>query len=238
MRRREEGAWWLAAAGGYAPIAQLFPFFYAMADRYLYFVLPGLIGAVLLLSQEVFRTLGKRLPDLAAAAGRWLAPAAAFVGLLWIGFLGQHAHARAGLWTSVESLYRDSASQYPRGTVAFRYYAALELRRGDRDAAFRALKEFVDRDGDMVTDFEGDPGLQSLHDDPRFHFLAGIHASKVLEDPRWKDREPDTRRLLEIAEASRMLETTTPPLRRPPKPARDPTPRPITSSAGSGPSSA
>jgi tetratricopeptide (TPR) repeat protein len=203
-RRREEGAWWLAAAGGYLPVAQLFPFFYPMGDRYLYFVLPGLIGAVLLLSRDALGAIGGRVPGRTAAV-RWLRPAGALLGLLWLGFLGQHALARAGLWQSVESLYRDSAGQYPRGSLAFRYYATLELRRGNREAALAALREFVDRDGDLVSDFTADPGLEALHEDARFLHLAGIHATKVLEDPRWADREPSTRRLLEVAEAHRML---------------------------------
>jgi SAM-dependent methyltransferase len=45
---RAEGGFWLWAAAGYAPISQLFPFLYPIADRYLYVVLPGLLGVSLL----------------------------------------------------------------------------------------------------------------------------------------------------------------------------------------------
>jgi hypothetical protein len=46
LRGRRLAAGWLAlAAAAYLPVAQLFPFRYPMADRYLYFVLPGLLGA-------------------------------------------------------------------------------------------------------------------------------------------------------------------------------------------------
>ena len=46
--RRAEAAWWVLAAGSFAPVAQLFRFLYLMADRYLYFILPGLLGGALL----------------------------------------------------------------------------------------------------------------------------------------------------------------------------------------------
>ena len=48
VRRREEGAWWLCAAVGFAPVSQFFPFEFPIGDRYLYFILPGLFGGVTL----------------------------------------------------------------------------------------------------------------------------------------------------------------------------------------------
>ena len=46
--RRPEAAFWLWAAVSYAPVCQIFPFVYPLGDRYLYFILPGLLGGVLL----------------------------------------------------------------------------------------------------------------------------------------------------------------------------------------------
>ena len=61
VRRREEAAWWVWAAASYAPISQVFPFLYPMADRYLYTILPGLLGAVMLVAREAWTRLEPRL---------------------------------------------------------------------------------------------------------------------------------------------------------------------------------
>jgi hypothetical protein len=42
--RKAEAAWWIGAAAAWAPVSQIFPFLNPIADRYLYFMLPGLIG--------------------------------------------------------------------------------------------------------------------------------------------------------------------------------------------------
>jgi hypothetical protein len=52
-RGRAEAACWVAAAAAFAPVSQLFPFLNPVADRYLYFILPGLIGGGLLWAQEL-----------------------------------------------------------------------------------------------------------------------------------------------------------------------------------------
>src|SRR4030095_15612344 len=46
-RRSAELAFWVWAGASFFPISQLFPFLYPMADRYLYFILPGLLGGAL-----------------------------------------------------------------------------------------------------------------------------------------------------------------------------------------------
>src|SRR5690606_36308301 len=45
-RRDVEAAFWVWAAAALAPVSQVLPFQYPMADRYLYFALPGLLGAL------------------------------------------------------------------------------------------------------------------------------------------------------------------------------------------------
>ena len=51
--RKAEAAYWAWAGISFAPISQVFPFLNPMADRYLYFILPGLIGGALLWGREV-----------------------------------------------------------------------------------------------------------------------------------------------------------------------------------------
>ena len=68
-RRREEGAWWVAAAASFAPVSQLFPFLIPVADRYLYFILPGLIGGAIALGASAWANWGSRLATRASAWG-------------------------------------------------------------------------------------------------------------------------------------------------------------------------
>ena len=46
--RLEEGAFWLFALVSFAPVCGVIPLPFPLADRYLYFILPGLIGGLLL----------------------------------------------------------------------------------------------------------------------------------------------------------------------------------------------
>jgi hypothetical protein len=48
VRRRPEGVYWAWALLAFAPVSQVVPFTHPLADRYLYFILPGLLGGALL----------------------------------------------------------------------------------------------------------------------------------------------------------------------------------------------
>ena len=51
-RREPEVAYWVWAMVSFGPVSQIFPFLYPLADRYLYFILPGLLGGTLLAGQS------------------------------------------------------------------------------------------------------------------------------------------------------------------------------------------
>ena len=59
--RRQEAAYWIWAAIGFAPLSGIVALPYPMADRYLYFILPGLIGGALLAGQAAWPALEARL---------------------------------------------------------------------------------------------------------------------------------------------------------------------------------
>jgi hypothetical protein len=129
--RRAEAAWWVLAAGSFAPVAQLFRFLYPMADRYLYFILPGLLGGALLAGREALEYATPRTRHL---ANRALAAvtAAACVHLAFV------SHGRASLWVSDARIMADAVRHYPEGSMA--HYVRARGAARDRDAAVTAAE--------------------------------------------------------------------------------------------------
>ena len=129
--RKAEAAYWAWAAVSFAPISQVFPFLNPMADRYLYFILPGLIGGALLWGRELMSEprLARIAPSYANAVSGGLIVAGAIVllGFAW------HSHARARIWRSSVFLMADSARNYPEGVAAHLGRAARAAQEGDVD---------------------------------------------------------------------------------------------------------
>jgi len=144
-RRREEAAYWVGAAASFAPICQLFTFDFAMADRYLYMILPGLLGGSLLAVAEPWeRAFG-------AAAGRPAGPGegprraalarlALSLALLLAVAFGVRSAQRAALWRSAGLLNADAASHYPEGRQACLTRARAAARAGDLDGVAANLR--------------------------------------------------------------------------------------------------
>ena len=166
---REEAAWWIGAAAAFAPVSQVFPFYFAMADRYLYFILPGLIGGALLWGLELRARLPRPLAGAALAAG--CAVAIAF---------GSHAEGRAQLYQAELLLVRDGASQYPSGGGAHYLRAAVHAQAGEREAAVASLRHAFEHGYHFMRSFQADPWLMPLHGDPAFEaLLQDVYASLI-----------------------------------------------------------
>jgi len=109
LRRADpEAGWWLGALAAHAPISQVLPFMFGMGDRYLYFVLPGLIGGTCLAASALARRVG-------ISGTGWLPRVALAVGLVWIGAFALQASRRAPLWQHEGFLLEDAAAHYPNG---------------------------------------------------------------------------------------------------------------------------
>jgi len=185
LRARDaEAAWWIAAVAGYAPVSQVFPFLHPMADRYLYFVLPGLIGGTLL--------AGGKMAALALRFGAPRASAAASIGrkplrlgllvaacLLLTGF-GVRSAARAGVFTSDVRMMLDSARSYPDGLSANLLRVRRTGRAGDRDGLFDAMSELRERGFVRFWELNQDPSLAPYRRDPRYRELLGELATGWL----------------------------------------------------------
>jgi hypothetical protein len=169
-RRSVEAAWWVAAAASFAPVSQLFPFLNPVADRYLYFILPGLIGGVLCAGLE----LRGRLP---VAAWRGAAAAAAALSV----FFAVQSSARAELWRSELFLLVDAAEHYPEGGTASFLRARRFAREGDIEAAVAELRRASERGIDRFLVLESDPGLAPIRSEPAFRELIRELAGRWIE---------------------------------------------------------
>jgi hypothetical protein len=181
-RGSAEAAWWIGAAAAFVPVCQIIPFLYPMADRYLYFMLPGLLGGVLLAGTGLWPAVERGLTKL--TAGRAIASALPAIGLLATLALavtfGVHANARAALWVGIKPLYLDSAAHYPEGAMAPRMQAIAALDAGDLARAFELLKLSMDRNGDFLFPFRADPNMVRIQDDPRFQELQRESSRKTI----------------------------------------------------------
>lgn len=159
LRRREEAVYWVWAAAAFAPVSQIFPFLYPMADRYLYFILPGLIGATLLVLRDSFASSQARWAGVIVAAG------------LCIVF-GVRSHARAVIWSNPALLLADAARHYPDGVSANLLRAKRAAQEGDTDRAVAALRAAQARGFNRFEQLESDPAYASIRGDPRFRAVV------------------------------------------------------------------
>jgi hypothetical protein len=184
-RRRVEAAFWVWAAAAWAPVSQVFPFLHPMGDRYLYFILPGLLGGALLWGTTALRRLGNPAP--ARRLG-----AAALGALLLVAF-GATSHARARIWRSEPSLAADAARHYPEGISASLIRARDAARQGDAAGCAAGLRAAAARGFDGFLALGSDPSYAPVRESPEFRAaaaeLAGhwLERNLVNEDPTQAD---------------------------------------------------
>jgi len=172
--RREEAAWWAWAALSFLPVAQLTPFVYPIADRYLYFMLPGLLGGCLLAGRDA---LARLAPPTAAR----LARAAEVTALCLAVAFAWHAVERAALWTSEQRLLVDAIRHYPDGPSAHYARAREAAARGDATTAVGHLQRATVRGQHSLDQLFTDPAFGSLRAHPDFQALTGQLARHQIE---------------------------------------------------------
>ncbi len=170
-QRREEAAFWVGAAAAFAPVSQIFPFLNPVADRYLYFILPGLIGGT--------------LHALAAVRARWLpgpggARALAAAALVLIAVFGVRASGRARLWQNEQFLYVDAERSYPDGATAHYLRARRAAQSGDVAGAVAALHGAAERGLDTYLAILADPAFARIHAEQDFQLVIREIAGRWL----------------------------------------------------------
>jgi hypothetical protein len=179
--RRMESVFWLWAAASYAPISGAIPLPFPMADRYLYFILPGLVGALCFALPEWSRGLARQLRR-EAEMRTWQRGGLVAGALLCLVF-GAQTVARAGGWGEPNRLLEHSAAIYPSGTVAGVFRVQEAARRGDVVATVQGLRAARIQPNQLVFDLLSDPIYSAIRDDPRFVALVQELAQRVVDQP-------------------------------------------------------
>ena len=201
--RREEAAWWLSAAAGWAPISQVIPFVVPMGDRYLYCVLPGLIGGTCFAVRDVWRSgrlqaARARLPSAAT-----LARCAAVAALALAAAFGVRSHVQARIWRSSFAVSLDSARNYPHGQPAHLLRAAAAAQRGDAAATAGELRELMAHGYDRFVDLETQPTWDPVRHDPAFRAVVREMAGFWIAQSRGSDPTQADLRMLGLAHGVR-----------------------------------
>ena len=171
--RTSECLFWAFAIGSFVPVSQLFPFLYPMADRYLYFMLPGLLGAALAIAAPWSSGV--------AASPRGRAGALALLGIVLVLF-GARTHARAAVWSEPQRILADGARRYPDGRIAHATRARESVAQGRIDEGARSLRAAIDRGFEGLEQLLIDPVYRAHRGDPRLepllHELAALWVTR------------------------------------------------------------
>ena len=186
QRRREEAAYWLGAAAGFGPVSQIFPFLYPLGDRYLYFILPGLIGGTLLWGLSALERL-----EIAHASGRRrfpspnLAVRASQIGVVMalILFTGMSVQ-RARLWADEQLLLDDAVARYPRGETAAYRRACEAGMAGDAEQALAELQGVATRGVYHFDSLLTGPCFSRVREDPALREYAFAQAKRWLDEAK------------------------------------------------------
>jgi len=198
-RRSTECAFWVWAAVSFAPVSGLIPLPFPMADRYLYFMLPGLLGALLLAGPEWLAWLGERAPARIRARLPLRPLLLGLAALLLIGF-GLRAHERAYVFRSPYVFMFDAEKNYPEGGPAMTRRARRAALAGDVDGVVAALQAARARGYNRLEHLINDEAYLRLLGEPRVRAIVDEMAAELIERMR-RDPEPSQVKLRVIAQA-------------------------------------
>jgi len=177
-RRSVEAVFWLWSVVSFAPVCGVIPLPYPMADRYLYYMLPGLIGGLLFAGPEL-------VSRVAGALGRGIEPK------LWLGLklatallilvFAMRSFDRAYVWRAPFFVMADAEKNYPQGTAAKTRQATRAALVGDADTAVAALRAAYARGYNRLDHLLG-PQYNRIQDDAAFMALKREMARE------WVDR--------------------------------------------------
>jgi len=199
-RGQAEAAMWVLAAAAFAPVSQVFPFVFPMADRYLYTILPGLIGGVLLAGHAALqRGLDSpATPSSVREALRRVPLAAGVAGLLLVVVFTTRSAERAPVFRTNLAMMQDAARHYPDGMQAHLLRGHAAASQGDAERATRAFRRAVELGFTDLEQLVENPQLQPLKRHPGFRALLAEIATRNIARLRGPER-PTQVELRELA---------------------------------------
>ena len=174
--RREESVFWVWAAASYLPVSQIFPFIYPMGDRYLYFILPGLLGAGFWMVHDAVEFLAARLRIPARRLLAIAATGAAVAGAVFAVRTSQQAF----VWRSEELVMREAVRRYPDGIGGLFLRARTAAQRGDWPAAIVALDRLADRGYAVFIAVDGEPAFAPIRGSEEYQRVFRRFASNWI----------------------------------------------------------
>jgi hypothetical protein len=156
-----------------------------MADRYLYTILPGLLGGSMLVAREAWGRLRPRLGPrpgaLDAVPRTWVAIAAA--AALVFAF-APRSHERARVWRSTAAVEFDGIRHYPDGISAHMFRSAQAAQRGDAKEAAASARRAFERGFHRFMHFYETPTFAAVREHPAFKPLVVEMAGRWIEETR------------------------------------------------------
>ena len=175
-RRSPELVFWTWAAAAWAPASGILTLPYPMADRYLYFVLPGLAGAAAYVLADAWRALAPRFGS--PTFPRW---AGAVLSLVLLLAFGVAANRQANRWALPERLLLQTEQAYPDGQVARLREARRTARAGDADATVALLRPAMARGFDRLDVLLSDPSYRQLRGHEGFDAIVDELAQRIVD---------------------------------------------------------
>ena len=186
-RRSPEAAGWIWVLAAFAPVSQIYPFLYPMSDRYLYFMLPGLLLAACFAGGDLLT----RLPSERARglARQGLVAATLLVCILF----GLRSAERARIWRSEDAVMADAARHYPGGVSDLFLRARRAASEGDVATAETLLRRASARGWDFWNVLLKQPAFEPIRGERRFKALladlAAAQIEKLERQPRLSQAE-------------------------------------------------
>jgi hypothetical protein len=181
--RRLEAVGAVFALAAFAPVSQLFPFLHPLADRYLYFILPGLLLAALAAGRERLDRTGHDRERRVRAAR-----VAGFAALALCAAFAVRSHDRASLWRSETAQLAEAARNFPDGIAAHLLRARERGAAGDAAGEIAALEAAEERGFVLHGTGLAHPSFGRVRNDPRYaayrDAMAGRTLARIASKPR------------------------------------------------------
>jgi hypothetical protein len=163
--RSPEAAGWVWALAAFVPVSQLFPFLYPMSDRYLYFMLPGLLLAACFGGRDLLARCSDANVRVLLVNGF-----TALVLATCVAF-GVRSVDRARIWRSEDAVLMDSARAYPDGVASLVLRARRAASEGDVATTDTLLRRASERGWDWWDHLLTHPAFEPVRGERRFKTL-------------------------------------------------------------------